>query len=198
MLISGSLRAQESLIRVADNFFRVTPYNRPYSKFLNDLIKDPKISSKTMIKRTDTSFFSFVGEYKDYSPYTNFKANRSEIRLVETEVEIGDSISVIDTVFIYQLIGYTYGKQGLDEVKKEFNKFHRRFKNDFFTDQQSDILRNEEVIGGTINYFVLTTTTSPLSISWAKMDEYQAVFSILFRFKIRENMAILPIPPDGR
>ena len=194
LFVCSMIKAQENLFaRISDNYFRVNPFDREYGKFVILLMNDPMITDKSIVKRTDTTFFSFIGEYKNYSPY-GFVADRTEIKLMEKEMEVGDSISVIDTVFIYQLLGYKYGKDGLESVKKEFTKFNRRFKNDFFTDQQSNILKNEEVVGGVINYFVLVTDVSPLSISWAKLDEYQSFFSIVFRFKIRENKAILPIP----
>jgi hypothetical protein len=193
-----TIKAQYDLFaKISDNYFRANPFDREYSKFVNLLMNDPIIANKAIVKRTDTTFFSFMAEYKNYSPYT-FIADRTEIKLMEQEVEVSDSISVIDTVFIYQLLGYKYGKDGLEAVKKEFSKFNRRFRNDFFTDQYSDILENQEVVGGMINYFVLRTTTSPVSVSWAKMDDYQCVFSIVFRFKIRENIVILPVPSDSR
>jgi len=196
--VCSMIKAQENLFaKISDNYFRANPFDREYSKFVTLLMNDPMIANKAIVKRTDTTFFSFMAEYKNYSPYT-FMADRTEIKLMEKEVEVGDSISVIDTVFIYQLLGYKYGKDCLEAVKKEFSKFNRRFRSDFFTDQYSDILENHEVVGGMINYFVLKTTTSPVSVSWAKMDDNQSVFSIVFRFKIRENIVILPIPPDGR
>ena len=193
-----SLIGQENLFaRIADNYFRANPFDREYSKFLQFFMNDPTIINKKIVKKTDSTFFSFTAEYKNHSPFS-FVADRTEIRLMEKEMEFGDSISVIDTVFIYQLLGYKYGKGGEEEVKKEFNKFNRRFKNDFYTDQHSDILKNEEVVGGVINYFVLFADVSPISISWAKADDFQSFFSIVFRFKLRQNLAVLPIPSDGR
>jgi|SRR6185369_3041438 len=198
LLVCSMTKAQENLFaRISDNYFRANPFDREYGKFVTLLMNDPMLADKSIVKRTDTTSFSFIAEYKNYSPY-GFVADRTEVKLMEREIETGDSVSVIDTVFIYQLLGYKYGKDGLDAVKKEFSKFNRRFKNDFFNDQQLNILRNEEITGGMINYFVLVTDVSPVSISWAKVDEYQSFFSIVFRFKIRENRAILPIPSDDR
>ena len=162
------------------------------------LMNDPVIASKVMVKRTDTTFFSFMAQYKDYSPYTA-RADRTEIKLLEKEFDVGDdSVFVPDTVFIYQLLGYFNGKDGPEIVKKEFAKFDRRFKKDFLTDEHTDIVKDEKIIGGMINYFVLAAEVSPLSISWVSTDETHSFFSILFRFKIKENMAVLPIPSPSR
>ena len=55
-----------------------------------------------------------------------------------------------------------------------------------------------EKFGFIANYFVLFADVSPISISWAKADDFQSFFSIVFRFKLRQNLAVLPIPSDGR
>lgn len=184
--------------RVSENYFRANPFDREYSKFITLLMNDPAIASKVMVKKTDTTLFSFMAQYKDYSPYTA-RADRTEIKLMEREVDAGaDSVFVPDTVLIYQLLGYFNGKDGSELVKKEFARFDRRFKKDFFTDEHSDIVKDEKIIGGMINYYVFATDVSPVSISWVSTDETHSVFSILFRFKLKENMAVLPIPRDRR
>jgi len=184
--------------RVSENYFRANPFDREYSRFIVLLMNDPVIASKVKVKRTDTTFFSFMAQYKDYSPYTA-RADRTEIKLLEKEFDVGDdSVFVPDTVFIYQLLGYFNGKDGREIVKKEFAKFDRRFKKDFLTDEHTDIVKDEKIIGGMINYFVLAAEVSPLSISWVSTDETHSFFSILFRFKIKENMAVLPIPSPSR
>lgn len=193
-----SVKAQENLFRIAENYFRINPFNRPYNKFFTDLVNDPLITSKSLKRKTDTTLFYFAAQYKDYSPYTSFKSDRTEIRLMEKAVDIGDSTEMIDTMFIYQLISYKSGPEGLEGVKKEFTKFNRKFKGDFFTDDHSDLLKGDEVVGGMVNYFVFTCQTSPLNVSWWKNGSDETAFSISFRFKISENMPVLPIPPDRR
>jgi hypothetical protein len=185
------------LIKVADNYFRANPFTQEFSNFLRQLMNDPGLANKYLRKRTDTTLFSFMAEYKAFSPYT-FLADRTEIKLFEKQVDIGDSTQVLDTVLIYQLLGYSNGKEGIEIVKKEFNKFHKRFQKDFVESQVSEIKKKDEIVGGMINYFVYGTTISPLSISWVKMDEYQNAFSILFRFKKEQNIAVLPVSADAR
>ena len=188
---------QEVLTKIADNYFRANPFTQKFSHFLDQLMNDPAIGNKTVKKRTDTTFFSFMAEYKTFSPYT-FLANRTEVKLLERQVDIGDSTKLLDTMLVYQLLGYSYGKEGIESVKKEFNKFHKRFQKQFADSEASDLKKNDEIIGGVINYFVKGITISPLSISWAKLDEYQNAFSIAFRFKIEENLPVLPVSADAR
>jgi len=188
---------QNVYVKIADNYFRANPFDREYSKFLVYLMNDPALVNKSITRRTDTTLFTFHADYKNFSPYS-FAADRTEINLQEKEIEIGDSVSVLDTMFIYQVIGYKMGKDGLEGVKKEYSKFNRKFKNDFFSDQQSNIIRNEQVVGEITSYFTLGTDTAPVSVSWAKVNDNQYFFSIVFRFKIRQNITILPIAPEGR
>jgi hypothetical protein len=188
---------QEVLVKIASNYFRINPFNQNISQFLNQLINDPGIANKTVRKKTDSSLFQFMAEYKNFSPYS-FLADRTEIRFFEKQMDIGDSTSVMDTVYIYQLMGYSNGKGGLEIVKKEFDKFHKRFQKQLIDFQSSELKKNDEVVGGIINYFVFGTTVSPLSISWIKLDENQNAFSILFRFKMDSNEAILPVAADSR
>jgi hypothetical protein len=194
----GMIAQENPFMKISENYFRANPFDKEYSKFMVLLMNDPMIANKLMVKRTDTTFFSFRARYKDYSPYIS-RADGTEINLMEQKVDLGyDSLPAPDTIFIYQLLGYFTGDNGAESVKKEFNKFDRRFKKSFISDEYSDILRDEKPIGGMINYFVFGCQVSPVSISWASTDETRSIFSILFRFKIKENRAVLPIPSDSR
>jgi hypothetical protein len=184
------------IFKIAKTYFRSNPFNVHFSTFLNHLMSDPKLSNKTVNKRTDTSLFFFRGEYSGHNPY-NFKADRVEIRLAEREVTMEDSLSTVDTLLFYQLVGYSYGAAGTEAVKKEFSKFDRKFGHHFYG--EDSVLKNEnEPIGVVKNYFLLSETfLSPVSISWAKLDNLQNVFTIMFRIKLTQNMATLPQFPDG-
>jgi hypothetical protein len=186
----------DPIIQIAKNYFRSNPYNMSFSNFLNHLLNDPTLSNKTINKRTDTSFFFFKGDYNGHSPF-NFKADRTEIRLAETEMDLEDSLSTTDTLLFYQLLGYSYGEEGGEAVKKEFSKFDRRYGKSFYS-QDSDLKKGEEIVGFAKNYFMLTNLISPISIAWAKLDDFQNVFIITIRIKVIENTATLPIPPDSR
>ena len=194
---TSSLSNDNVLIEIIKDYFRSNPYDKFFSKFLDHLLNDPTLTNKTILKRTDTSFFFFKGEYKDHSPFS-FRSDRTEIRLAETEVELSDSLFTKDTLLFYQLLGYSYGgKTGMETVKKEFAKFNRRYGKDFFSSEVSDLKKENEFIGTIKNYFVFVSPFSPLTVAWAKLDDYQNVFTITIRMKIKENIAGLPIPPDS-
>jgi hypothetical protein len=186
----------DAIRQVAKNYFRSNPYGVHFNTFLNHLLNDPALLNKTIEKRTDTTLFFFTGYYNNYSPF-NFKADRTEIRLVEAEVDLEDSLSTTDTLLFYQLLGYSYGKEGLELVQKEFSKFDRRYGRNLFG-QDSEIKNGQEIVGTARNYFLFTSAISPVSIVWAKLDDLQNVFTITLRIKVVENMATLPIPRDSR
>jgi len=184
------------IVQIAKNYFRSNPYTLRFSTFLNHLINDPTLSDKTIIKRTDTTFFFFKGVYNNHNPFS-FKADRTEIRLAEREVELGDSLSTMDTLFFYQLLGYGYGKEGLESVKKEFSNFDRKYWKKFYSGK-TEFKKGDEITGTVKNYFTLPATVySPIAVSWAKLDGFQNVFTITIRLKRIENIATLPISPDS-
>jgi hypothetical protein len=186
----------DAISHVAKKYFRSNPYSVHFNTFLNHLLHDPTLLNTTTQKKTDTTFFFFKGYYNNHNPF-DFKADRTEIRLAETEVDLQDSLSTTDTLLFYQLLGYSYGKEGLELVKKEFAKFDRRYGRNLYS-QDSEIKNGHEIVGIAKNYFLFTSTISPVSIVWAKLDELQNVFTITLRMKVVENMATLPMPRDSR
>jgi len=171
------------LIKIVKNYFRSDPYRNEFGFFLKHLMNDPILVNKSTRLRTDTSLFYFQGVYKNYSPY-GFLADRTEIRLAEQELVIDDSLSLKDTLIVYQLLGFNNGKAGLESVKAKYSKFNRRYSKHFIT-QSSDIKDGEEIVGASKNYFVYGVTSSPLTVSWAKLDEFQNAFIITLRLKIK-------------
>lgn len=189
-------QSDEPILQIAKNYFRSNPYKTRFSTFLNHLVNDPTLSNKTLTKRTDTSFFFFKGEYGTHNPF-GYKADRTEIMLAETEFALSDSLPTTDTILIYQLLGYRYGSEGPDAVKKEFAKFDRKYGKNFYN-EDAGLKKGDEMVGLVRNYFVLATPFSPVSIAWAKLDDFQHVFTITVRIKVIENVATLPVPPDRR
>lgn len=191
------ISSDNPIFQVAKNYFRSNPYNIHFSTFLNHLINDPTLSNKTLNKRSDTAFFFFKGDYSSHNPYS-FKADRVEIRLAESEVDLEDSLRTIDTLLFYQLVGYSYGAAGTEAVKREFSKFDRKYGKNLYG-EISELKKEEEVVGMVKNYFSFALSLlSPLSITWAKLDDYQNVFTITFRIKIMQNEATLPVAPNDR
>jgi hypothetical protein len=184
------------IYKIAKTYFRSNPFNVHFSTFLNHLTHDPTLSNTTLNKRTDTSLFFFGGEYKGHNPYS-FKADKVEVRLAEREVNMDDSVSTMDTLLFYQLVGYSYGAGGNEAVKKEFSKFDRKFGQRFYG-EDSVLKEDDEPVGMVKNYFLLSESfLSPISISWAKLDDLRSVFTIMFRIKLNQNVATLPQFPEG-
>ena len=198
IIVSRNCSAQndDPFFQIAKNYFRSNPYHLRFSTFLSHLLNDPTLINKTVTKRSDSSLFLFKGYYSHHSPFT-FKAERTEIRLEEIEVDLNDFISRKDTVMFYQLLGYAYGAAGMEAVKKEFTKFDRRYGKNFFT-QDTEIKNGDKIVGLGKNYFTVISTISPLSIAWVRLDDLQNVFTITLRMKVEGNVATLPVPPDSR
>jgi hypothetical protein len=201
LLLSTAVHAQDEQtgypsyyagpLKVSSEFFRSKPFDRLFSQFLDQLLNDPLIINKLIEKRTDSNFFSFKGEYKKYSPFL-FLSDRTEIRLMETEIVLSDSLNLKDTILTYQLAGYAYhGKEGLDDVKKEFDRFNRKYARFFSESNPADIKNKDEIIGGVRNYFISDLAISPVSVGWARLDEFQNVFTVTLRIKNNGDMAVL-------
>ena len=187
--------AQQSIIDIPKVYYRSNPFDKEFSKFLTHLLNDPTLSNKTLEKRSDSSLFYFKGEYAQHNPFT-FKAIRTEVILAETELQLTDSIFQIDTILLYQLLGYTKGgKAGVEEVKKEYNRFNRKFGQIFSNTESRDLIKANHVSGAISNYFLLFKLLSPLTIAWAELSESdENVFAITIRIKVRENISMLPDP----
>src|ERR1044071_8520521 len=118
---------QDVMNDIAKTYFRSNPFSMDFGKFIDHLIHDPSLVKKDIAKRTDTSFFYFSGQYSNHNPFL-FKSLRTEIMLTEVTEQMPDSTRRLDTFFVYQLRAYTLGdKEGLDDVKKEYAKFDRKF-----------------------------------------------------------------------
>lgn len=171
------------LLKIVKNYFRSDPYQNEFGGFLKHLMNDPILINKTTRLKTDTSLFYFQGVYKNYSPF-GFLADRTEVRLAEKEFVADDSTSSKDTLIVYQLIGFSYnGKTGVQSVKDEFLKFNRRYSKHFIV-QSSDLLNGDEISGAVKHYFLYGVATAPLTVSWTKLDEFQAAFIITLWLKI--------------
>lgn len=189
---------QESLVQVAKNYFRSDPFIGEFSKFLDHLINDPTLVSKTINKRTDTTYFYLSGDYTTHNPFF-FKARRTQVILAESEITINDTVRRSATMMIYQLVGYTEaGKEGAADVKNEFEKFDRKYLKRTRSNNYSEIKNGNEVNGATRNYFILPGGFIPLSAAWQKIGPDKGnVFVITLRFMVSDNEAALPASEDS-
>lgn len=198
ILLSKVTIAQHVLQQVAKYYFRSDPFNQPINSFLQQLMNDPTLVNTSVFKRTDTSLFYFKGEYKYHNPFF-FKAKRTQVIFAEKEVVVNDSLNLVDTVITYQVAGYTAGgKEGINDVKREFERFDRKYIKKFVTNDITELKSHDEVYGAIRNYYLGFSFLSPLSVAWQTIGASQEnVFVITLRFKISGNVAVLPITPDS-
>ena len=197
ILFCHKATAQGTINDITKTYFRSDPFDKDFSKFLTHLLNDPTLINKTLIKRTDTNFFYFKGQYTLHNPFS-YKAIRTEVILAETEIQITDSIPQTDTILLYQLLGYTKeGKQGYEETRKEFNKFKRKFGDYFLNMDSKELTKNNQVVGTISDFYSPFNLISPLTIAWAIFSQSdENVFAITIRIKVKENIAMLPETPD--
>lgn len=196
---SGQTSSGEvALMQIAKNYFRSNPFDREFSKFLGHLMNDPTLINKTINKSTDTSYFYLRGNYTTHHPFF-FKAEQTQVVLAESGVNTGDSTGTSIRIMTYQVAGYvTAGKEGEADVKKEFEKFDRKYLKKFLTNSYSEIKKDNEITGAIRNYFVVPYGLAPLSAAWQKIGvDSGNVFVITLRFKISGNEAGLPVPADS-
>ena len=185
----------QGLYKFADEYFRSDPFKGQFSDFLKHLINDPDIENKEIQKKTDTSFYSFYGNYKTYNPFF-IKPKRIEILLQEVSVGYGDTAKAVDTIFQYQLLAYLNNdNKGREELKKEFEKMHRQTQRKFFDNSYKEISKGNEITGAFHNYFVPFYSLAPATVLWSEIKEKQElVLNITLRFKKEGNETILPMP----
>jgi len=186
----------ETLKKFSKSYFRSDPFAGTFSGFLNHLLKDPSIIDKKIEQRTDTSFFYFGGKYLNFNPFF-FKPKKVEVVLTETEVRYSEDSPLIDTIYVYQVIAQTdFTPEGMEEVKKEFNRILHQYKKKFYSSNTQDLTDKQgKVVGNFANFFIPYQAVAPITIAWGKMDgENSAVLNILIRLKSSDNYAVLPNP----
>jgi hypothetical protein len=183
----------QMVAKITHNYFRSDPFPSEFSSFLKHLLNDPGIADKTLEKRTDSTLFYFEGTYTKYNPFF-FKPTRVKIALTETAINI-DSLPT-DTIYIYQLFAFGNGdKKGIEEVKKEFDKIFRRYKNSFSNNTLTINPGGDKLDGATYNFFDKLHAVSPFALTWVGPDENKEMCLVLtIRMDNHNNMAILPVP----
>lgn len=184
--------SQEGLFQFSKSYFRSDPLVGSFSGFLKHLMNDPAIKNKQIQQRTDSTLFYFFGVYTSYNPFF-FKPKRVEILLEETSIKYVDSLPA-DTILVYQLLAYTDGSRGQQEVKKEFEKIHRQYNKRFDNSNYSNLETGEKITGGLHNYFVSFAGLAPVSTIWGVLKETnEYVLNITLRIKSKGNRAVLPV-----
>ncbi|HEY6503322.1 MAG TPA: hypothetical protein VIZ28_05050, partial [Chitinophagaceae bacterium] len=178
---------------ISHSYFRSDPFENEFSSFLKQLLSDPALTDKIIEKRTDTSLFFFQGTYNKYNPFF-FKPKKVVVVLTEIPVEL-DSLKT-DTIYSYQLLAYNNdSKEGIEEVKKEFEKIYRRYKGSFKNTSHSENLSGNGLPSVTYNFFDPYYAVAPFAISWAGPNADKEICLILtIRMNTKDNKATLPVP----
>jgi hypothetical protein len=191
-LTSLSHSQPSPVFKIAHNYFRSDPFQSEFSTFLTHLLNDPTLTDKILEKKTDTSLFYFQGTYTNYNPFF-FKPTKVKVILVETSVPL-DSLRA-DTVYTYQLFAYdNNSKQGVEELKKEFAKIFKHYKNGFPKNTYSETRSGTSLTGETYNFFDPFHALAPFALSWFGPDKDNEMCLVLtLRIATENNKAVLPI-----
>lgn len=195
VLLASSSYSQEVLAKITDSYFRSDPFASEFSSFVQHLLKDPTLTGTELKKRTDTSLFYFHGTYKTHSPFF-FKPKRVEVSLSEASIRLNRDSVKADTIYLYELVAYNdYTETGIKEIKREFEKIHKRYKNAFYKNALTeDTATNSDMHWAVYNFFSPSHFIAPFSVSWMGPDENKEISLVLtIRIDNRDNRTILPI-----
>lgn len=195
LVLTITCQAQDGLYQFTSNYFRADPWQGSFSGFLQRLMNDPGLENKAQTQRTDTTLFYYQADYRQYNPFF-FKPERVQVILEQAELPYDDSLARKDTIFLYQLVAYAPDTEGgLRDIKKEFEKIHRKYNRRFFESNYNELKEGETVKGASHNYFVAIALLSPVSVSWGRIESSkQLVLVLTLRIKSKENRAVLPAP----
>jgi hypothetical protein len=186
-----------ALQKIIKEYFRSDPFRNEFSAFLRHLMNDPTIKNKHVYQRTDTSLFYMTGTYTSHNPFF-FKPGQVDVILAENAVSYDDSLKVKDTIFAYQIVAYApRTKEALQEVKKEFDKIHRRYNKNFSSNKYDETKKGDSVSLAAYHYFDKWHLLSPFTLAWGITNAGDIAISISIRIKRRGNEAILPAPLYG-
>lgn len=198
LLLSWQFLCPQPLYKVTADYFRLDPFKVSFSQFLNSLISDPALTEKDIRKKNDSTLFYLQGIYPAHSPFF-FPAVRSKVIIAEQQEFTDTSQTDVYTYFVYQLIGYAPpGKEGLKDIREEFERLNRRLKKGLSQSDRKDLKRGSEDLGAIVNYTYRDMIFYPLTIAWASSPgNKENIIAVSVRFFVEDNRAYLPIPADS-
>ncbi|MBI5372961.1 MAG: hypothetical protein HZA79_13145 [Sphingobacteriales bacterium] len=199
--------APEKIIR---QYYRINPFNKEFSSFLQRLMNDPTLSNTTIHRKTDSTLFFLEGNYTTHRPFF-FPAGQVKVILAERELtpdlparlaakRAGQAGSAEDfnTVFLYQLVGYAPGgKEGEQDVKKEFEKLSRQYQRVFEISSPRELKSGQQVYGEVRDFYFTNVFFPILTLAWSTSGEKENLVAITVRFMVYNNAAYLPIAANG-
>lgn len=195
LLSAWTSSAQESLLTVSKNYYRSDPFKTDFSKFLQHLLNDPTLINKRVLKKTDSTLFYLESDYSTHKPFF-FNVTRTRIILAEREeMMIVDTLSYLNTVYYYQLIGYAPpGDEGLKDIMEEFEKFSKRYRKGFTNQKLQKLGSADQPLGVVCDFYFPHIGFYPLTVAWATTKDHgENLFAITIRFQVQNNQAFIPL-----
>jgi hypothetical protein len=197
LLLASSICYSQPINRIAKTFYRSNPFIVSFSDFLTHLINDPTLENKKLMKKTDSTLFFLEGDYKTHRPFV-LNDSRTHVILAEKEEALDSAGTSYRTVYVYQLIGYAApGDEGLKEVKKEYERFCRKYKNGFNGGMYTqELMLNEKQTGEICNFKLYQYLSFyPVTVAWAHSKDGTNLYALTMRFIMDDNKATIPFLP---
>lgn len=185
-------RMLENTGKIAQDYYRVNPFNKDFSQFLVRLTMDPALRDSQVLRKTDTTLYFVQGLYRNHQPFF-FPAEKVRMVLAEREIE-KDSSGIPESLFIYQLVGYAKpGEDGLADIRKEYEKLSRKLGKMFDMSHPREIRSGEQVQGEIRDFYFTDLPFAPLTIAWSQDSTQGNICAITLRFQVYNNRAFLPV-----
>lgn len=178
--------------KIANDYFRISPFNKDFSAFVQRLMTDPMLTDKTIHRKTDTSLFFLEGWYKSHRPFF-FLPEKVKIILAEKELA-KDSMDEINVIYLYQLVAYAApGPDGAKDVKNEYEKLSKKFKHQFDMSSVRELKTGEKKYGEVREFYDDNVYFQLLSLAWNTTEKGENLLAMTLRFLVYENTAVLPV-----
>lgn len=178
--------------KIANDYFRISPFNKDFSSFVQRLMTDPMLTDKTIHRKTDTTLFFLEGWYKTFRPFF-FLPDKVKVILAEKELA-KDSMDEINVIYLYQLVAYAPpGEEGAKDVQSEYEKLSKKFKHQFDMSSVRELKTGENKYGEVREFYDDNVFFQLLSLAWNTTEKGENLLAMTLRFLVYENTAVLPV-----
>lgn len=155
-------------------------------------MNDPTITQSNILLKTDSTLFFMEGTYSTHRPFF-FRPDKVKVILAERQTE-SDSLNPPQSVFLYQLVAYApKGKEGLSDVKNEYEKLVRQYKRSFDMNHPRELKEGATVTGEVRDFYFANVAFPIITMAWSTNEDNGNVLAITIRFFVYDNRAFLPI-----
>lgn len=196
LLLSSLAGESQPIGRIAKTYYRSNPFITPFNDFVSHLINDPTLVNKKLMKKTDSTLFFMEGDYSTHRPFV-LKDGRTHIILAEKQEPVDSLGMAYRTIYVYQIIGYAAaGDEGAKEVKKEFERFCRKYRSGFVNTNTQELMSNDKQLGEICEFQLYRYLPFiPVTAAWAHSQDGTNIFALTIRFVMVDNRAMVPYLP---